>query len=147
MASRTTQHFHPWKTGDKVWLEATHLRLHYHSQKLAPERHSLFEIIQVLSPLTYKLQLPSIWSIHNVFHASLLSSYCSTEPYGPTFLSPPPDVIDNEEEYEVKAILSHKGPNSQILYLTTWKGYPSSENTWKPKVNLHHLPILLNSYK
>ena len=58
-----------------------------------------------------------------------------------------PDVINNEEEYEVEAILSHKGPNGCRLYLTTWKGYPLSENTWEPEVNLRHAPILLNTYK
>ena len=147
MTSRTTRHFHPWKVGDKVWLEATHLRLHYPSRKLAPKRHGLFKVVQVLSPLTYKLRLPSTWRIHDVFHASLLSSYRSTEPYSPIFSSLPPDVIDNEEEYEIEAILSHKGPNSQGVYLTTWKGYPSLENTWEPKVNLCYSPILLNTYK
>ena len=55
MASRTTRHFVPWKVGDKVWLEAMNLRLHYPSRKLAPKRHGPFEITQVLSPLTYKL--------------------------------------------------------------------------------------------
>ena len=69
------------------------------------------------------------------------------EPYGLTFSSPPPDVIDNEEEYKVEAILCHKGPNGQRLYLTVWKGYPLLENTWEPKVNLRHSPILLNTYK
>ena len=112
MTSRTTHHFHPWKVGDKVWLKATHLRLHYPSQKLTPKMHGPFKIIQVPSPLTYKLQLPSTWKIHDPFHASLLSSYCSTEPYGPLFSSPPLDIIDNEEEYEVDTILSHKGPTS-----------------------------------
>ena len=147
MTSRTTCHFHPWKVRDKVWLEATHLRLHYPLRKLAPKRHGPFKIVQVLSLLTYKLWLPSTRRIHDVFHASLLSSYQSTEPYSPTLSSPPPDVIDNEEEYKVKAILSHKGLNGWRLYLTTWKGYPSSENTWEPKVNLCHSPILLNTYK
>ena len=145
MTSRSTHCFHPWKVRDKVWLEATHLRLHYPSRKLTPKRHGPFKVIQILSPLTYKLRLPSTWRIHNVFHASLLSSYHSTEPYGPTFSSPPPDVIDNGE-YEVEAILSHKDPRNQRLYLTTWKGYPSSENTWEPEVNLCHSPILLNTY-
>ena len=147
MTSRTTHHFHPWKVGDKVWLEATHLRLHYPSRKLAPKRHGPFEIVQVLSPLTYKLQLPSTWRIHDVFHASLLSPYRSTEPYSPTFSLPPPDIINNEEEYEVEAILSHKGLNSQRLYLTAWKGYPSSKNTWEPEINLCHSSALLNAYK
>ena len=147
MASRTIQRFVPWKTGDKVWLEATNLRLHYPSRKLAPKRHGPFEIAQVLSLLTYKLRLPPTWKIHDVFHASLLSSYHSTEPYGLSFSSPPPDVIDNEEEYEVEAILSHKGPTAHRLYLTTWKGYPSSENTWEPEINLCHSPTLLKCYK
>ena len=147
MASRITRRFVPWKTGDKVWLEATNLRLHYLSRKLAPKRHGPFEITQVLSPLTYKLRLPSTWKIHNVFHASLLSPYRSTESYGLLFLSPPPDVIDNEEEYKVEAILSHKGPIARRLYLTAWKGYPSSENTWEPEINLCHSPILLKRYK
>ena len=147
MASRITRCFVPWKTGDKVWLEATNLRLHYPSRKLAPKRHGPFEIIQVLSPLMYKLQLPSTWKIHNVFHALLLSPYRSTESYGPLFSSLPPDVIDNEEEYEVEAILSHKGPTTRRLYLTAWKGYSSSENTWEPESNLRHSPTLLKCYK
>ena len=50
-------------------------------------------------------------------------------------------------KYEVEAILSHKGPNAQRLYLTAWKGYPLSENTWEPKINLHHSPTLLKHYK
>ena len=123
------------------------LPIYYPSRKLAPKRHGPFEIIQVLSPLTYKLRLPSTWKIHNVFHFSLLSSYRSTESYGPSFSSPPPDVIDNEEEYEVEAILSHKGPITHRLYLTAWKGYPSSENTWEPESNLRHSPTLLKRYK
>ena len=124
MTSRMTCHFHPWKVGDKVWLEATHL-----------------------SPFTYKLWLPSTWKIYNVFYTSLLSPNHSTEPYTPTFSAPPPDIIDNEEEYEVEAILSHKGLSSQRLYLTTWKGYPLLENMWEPEVNLCHSPILLDCYK
>ena len=130
-----------------MWLEATHLHLKYPSRKLAPKRHRPFEITHVLSLLTYQLQLPSTWKIHDVFHASLLSSYHSTEMHGPFFLNPPPDIIDNEEEYKVEAILSHKGPKACRLYLTTWKGYSSAENTWKPESNLHHSASILSSYK
>ena len=130
-----------------MWLEATHLRLKYPSRKLAPKRHGPFEIIRVLSPLTYQLQLLGTWKIHDIFHASLLSSYCSTEAYGSSFLNPPPDVIDNEEEYEVEAILSHKGSKARRLYLTAWKGYSSTENTWEPESNLRHSASFLKEYK
>ena len=58
MTLRSSHQFIPWKVGDKVWLEATHLRLHYLSRKLAPKRMGPFEITRVLSPLTYELKLP-----------------------------------------------------------------------------------------
>jgi len=44
-----------WKLGQKVWLEAKNLALPYGSAKLAPRHHGPFEIIQVPSPVTYKL--------------------------------------------------------------------------------------------
>ena len=147
MAQQSSQWFTPWKVNNKVWLETTNLRLHLPSRKLSPKRLDSFEITHVLSPLTYHLKLPHTWKIHNVFHASLLSPYYSTEVYGPSFLELPPNVIDNEEEYEVKAILSHKGPKSCWKYLTSWKGYSAVENTWEPKSNLRHSALILSAYK
>jgi hypothetical protein len=147
MMERSSRKFSLWKVGNKVWLEATNLRIPYPSRKLAPKRHGLFEIAQVLSPLVYKLRLPPTWKIHDVFHAHLLSSYCQTEAHGPSFLKPPPDVIDNEEEYKVDHIVSHKGSPGRRLYLTAWKGYPSSENTWEPENNLRHASLILKDYK
>ena len=147
MVEWSSRKFSPWKVGDKVWLEATNLRLSYPSRKLAPKHHGPFEIAQVLSPLSYRLRLPPAWKIHNVFHASLLSSYRQTEAHGPSFAKPPPDLIGNEEEYEVNHIVSHKGSPGRRLYLTAWKGYPSSENTWEPESNLRHSPLILSEYK
>ena len=109
MSNCITQKFSPWKTGDRVWLEATHLRINYPLRKLAPKWLGLFEILQVLSPLTYRLKLPLTWKIHDVFHASLLSSYKETPTHGPNFPSPPPDLVNSEEEYEVEKILAHQG--------------------------------------
>ena len=134
MIEQSSRSFSPWKVGDKVWLEATNLRIPYPSRKLMPKRHG-------------RLRLPSTWKIHDVFHATLLSSYHQTEAHGPSFSRPPPDLIDSEEEYKVDHIVSHKGPSNRRLYLTTWKGYPSSENTWKPEVNLCHAPTILQTYK
>jgi hypothetical protein len=61
-----------------------------------------------LSPITFTLQLPEQWRIHPTFHALELLSYRETDIHSPNFQEPPPDVIA-EEEYEVKAILAHKG--------------------------------------
>src|SRR6266851_9664820 len=45
--------------GQKVWLEARNLALPYGSTKLAPRRHGPFPITQVISPMVYRLALPS----------------------------------------------------------------------------------------
>ncbi len=64
-----------FKHGQKVWLEARNLALPYGSAKLAPRRHGPFPITQVISPVAYKLALPHQWTIHPIFHASLLTPY------------------------------------------------------------------------
>ena len=136
MRERNFKTFSPWKVGNKVWLETTNLRLQYLCRKLSPKHLGPFEITQVLSPLVYRLRLPPTWKIHDVFHASLLSPFKQTDTHGPSFSDPPPTLIRSEEEYEVETIISHKGSPGQRKYLTAWKGYPSSENTWEPESNL-----------
>ena len=56
MKEQISSKFHLWKSGDKVWLEGRNLKLHYPSKKFAPRREGPFEIIQVISPVTYKLE-------------------------------------------------------------------------------------------
>ena len=67
MREQISSKFHPWKSGDKVWLEGRNLKLRYPSKKLAPRRKGPFEIVQVISPVAYKLRLLPIWKIHDVF--------------------------------------------------------------------------------
>ena len=122
-----------FKTGDRVWLEGKNLKLPYQNLKLAPKRYGPFKISRVISPVAYQLDLPPSWTIHDVFHAGLLSPYRETEQYGANFPRPPPDVIDGEEEYEVEAIRNHRhfGRRRTLQYLIKWKGYPEADNTWE----------------
>ena len=53
-------------------------------------------------PYPTELKLPTSWKIHPVFHASLLTPYHKNEIHGLNFPAPPPDLIDNEEEYEIE---------------------------------------------
>jgi hypothetical protein len=94
--------------GQKVWLEVKNLALPYGSIKLAPRRQGPFEITQVISLVTYKLALPPQWTIHPVFHASLLTPYIEMEQHGANYSRPPPDLMEDEEQYEVETILSHQ---------------------------------------
>ena len=53
---------------------------------MAPKHEGPFQISEVLRPVTYQLELPPTWQIHNVFHAVLLMPYIKNEVHGPNFL-------------------------------------------------------------
>ena len=55
-------------------------------------------------------------------------------------------MVDGEEEYEVEAILRHKGKGARHLYLVMWKGYPITKASWEPESHLRHAPLILEDY-
>jgi hypothetical protein len=134
--------------GTQVWLEGKNLKLPYQSTKLAPKRYRPFKIIKEVSLVAYQLSLPWAWGIHDVFHSSLLSPYHETTQHGLNFSQPPPELIEDEEEYEVEAIHNHRcfGCNCALQYLIKWRGYPKSDNTWEPTDSVH-TPDLLKEYQ
>ena len=101
-----------------------------------------------MDPLTYKLRLPRQWKIYPVFHATLLSPYKETATHGLLFSTPPPDLIDEEEEHEVETIVRHKWVKGRSLqYLVKWVGYPTSENSWQSEEHLENAKEILDAYK
>jgi hypothetical protein len=94
--------------GAQVWLEGKNLKLPYQSTKLALKWYRPFKITKEVSPMAYQLELPVMWGIHDIFHASLLSPYHETTQHGPNFTWPPPDLIEGVAEYEVEAIRNHR---------------------------------------
>ena len=59
---------------------------------------------------------------------------------------PSPVVVDGEEEFEVEAILRHKGSGARRLYQVLWKGYPITEASWEPESHLRNAPQILEEY-
>jgi hypothetical protein len=93
--------------GDQVWLEATNLKFPHQMVKLLAKHHGLFWITEEILPVAYQLALPLTWNIHNIFHALLLHPYHETDAHGPNYAWPLPELIDGEEEFEVKCIEQH----------------------------------------
>ena len=62
----------------------------------------------------------------------MINEYTETKEHGPNFLKPPPEVLNDEEHYEVEAILDSKKQGRGTKYLVKWEGYPEADNTWEP---------------
>jgi hypothetical protein len=128
-----------YKVGNQVWLEGKNLRINQPTAKLVPRRHGPFKVIQVMSAVNYRLELPTQWSIHPVFHIDLLTPYHETTMHSPNFTRPTPELIDGEEEYSVEKILDswQFGRRQRLQYLVkcvTDLQEPPSERTQMEKI-------------
>ena len=146
MIDRRKSTFVPFKKGDKVWLDSRNLRTIHH-KKMKPKREGPFSITEVLGPVTYRLQLPASWRIHDVFHATLLRPYRKNEVYGEIFSEPPPELEDGEEVYEVETILNHRKRGRGYQYFIKWRGYPISDASWEPEHAFSDDGDILTRYK
>ena len=112
-----------FKVGDLVWLSTANLRTTRPCKKLEFRRVGPFEIIKVLSQVSYKLKLPTTMRIHPVFHISLLSLF--KKPL------PAPVIMEEGYELEVESILGSRLGRTGTEYLVRWKGYTDYENSWE----------------
>jgi len=139
----------PFAVGSKVWLEGTNLQLPSNTTpKLSPRRYRPFKVVSQISKVAYKLELPSTWKIHDIFHASLLTPYKETDQHGPNFLEPPPEILEGEPEWEVKKILKERsfGHWKKKQYLVCWKNYLPAYDSWVNTEDLH-APELLSDFQ
>jgi hypothetical protein len=132
--------------GTHVWLEGKNLQV-TGQRKLLPRRYGPFKIIDKIGPVAYRLDLPPTMKIHNVFHVDLLLPYKETEAYGTPFTRPPPEINNDEEEYEIESIRDSRrfGRTRRLQYLVHWKGYPNSDDSWVDHKDMH-APELLKEF-
>ena len=102
---------HPYKVGDKVYLEGINLSISRPIAKLSDKRYGPFRIVKKVGASAYKLALPQKWSRnHDVFNEYLLTpftapSYPSQQARQP---DEPPDLDADDPDkavYDVEAIL------------------------------------------
>lgn len=122
---------HSFKVSDSVWLLNRNIRSLRPSVKLDHKRLGPFKIVKQINSVTFELDLPPSYRIHNAFHVSLL------EPVSEEFLKnqippPTPVAIAATEEYYVNKLLDIKYIDGSPFYLVNWYGFSDADNTWEP---------------
>jgi hypothetical protein len=141
--------------GDKVMLSTSNLSSLNKAPKLLPKYIGPYSIKRVVSRVAYELDLPANMKIHPTFHVSKLKPYNDNDsdlfPNRGQLIRPPPDIIDDREEYEVDKILDKRerkyGRGKRIEYLVLWKGYPIYEASWLPFSNLANAKDIIDEYE
>src|SRR6202044_2388814 len=112
-----------------------------------------FEVIQKLSPVSYRLQTPGSYGIRPILNIAHSEKYQSS----PTeFGECPVKNLNREDfnelpEYEVERIITKqtkKGRNGRriIKYLTRFKGYSADSDEWLTQTQLRNAPEILEQW-
>ena len=132
-----------YEVGDKVFLKVSPWRkiLWFGKKgKLSPRFIRPYEILERISPVTYRLALPlEFANLHDVFHVSMLRKYRSDE----SNILPVQEVqVQQDFSYdeEPNAILAREVKqlrNKQVpLVKVLWQHHGREEATWEPEATM-----------
>ena len=60
---------------------------------------------------------------------------------------PLPELVGEQEEWEVDRILEKQTVQGKLRYLVAWKGWPEEFNSWEPEEHLENAKALLEEFK
>jgi hypothetical protein len=141
-------HQHIWYSkGEQVLLSTENLKL-IGCSKFWPRYIGPFTITEVIDSHNYKLALPPLWRIHDVFHVAVLKPYFSDGTFQPAAL---PEVL-GDDAFSVEAIHSHRqvkrGRRLVTEYLCAYADEGPESRTWETEKTLRQTyPLLLRSYQ
>ena len=106
-----------YEPGDMVFLSSKNIKTTRPSKKLDDKILGLFKVLEKIGT-SYRLELPKIITIHNVFHPSLLRKAADDPMPGQKNDLPEPIVVDNKNEWEVEDILDSRlyGRGKRLQY-------------------------------
>jgi len=144
--------------GDSVLLNPHSLSLLRNEKgrgrKLLMKYDGPFEVIQKLSPVSYRLRMPASYGIHPIINIAHLEKY---QPSPTEFGNRPTKNLNREDfealpEYKVDKIITERRKRSKngrriIQYLTRFKGYTADSNKWLTLSQLKNTPDILEQWR
>ncbi|SJL06748.1 uncharacterized protein ARMOST_10090 [Armillaria ostoyae] len=148
---------HEYHAGDLVWLDTTNLHLPRPKKKLDDKHVGPFRILEKTGASTYKLKLLPHWKIHPRFNKKLLTPYTPpTFPNQEQPPSPPPDLIEDKEQWELEEVLNSKTckvhtkrgqPSTTVInYFVKWKGWTQEHNSWVAESDMGNAKEAIANY-
>lgn len=92
-----------------------------------------FQIVKQITPVSFRLDLPTNYRISPTFHVSLLKPAGGPGAEGPMpseEQAPPPIMVDGEVAYLVNRLLDSRRRRGLLQYLVEWEGYSPKEHAW-----------------
>lgn len=122
-----------YRPGQWVWLSTLDLRLRLLCKKLSPRYVSPFQITRQITPVSFRLALPSTYRISPTFHVSLLKPTAIPREEGEGRSgdqSPQHILVEGEEAYQVRELHDSRRRGHLLRYLVNWEGYGPEEQSW-----------------
>ncbi len=133
-----------WEVGDKVYLSTRNLKSTRPSRKLSEPWTGPFKVLERVGH-SYRLELPSGSSIHDVFAPELLKRASDDPLTGQESAQPPGEIIAGETEWELEEILAVKLVRKTLKYRASWVGY-DPDPAWYPASNFMGSPHKLREF-
>jgi hypothetical protein len=145
-----------FNVGDHVLINTHSLRLLGQEgtgvgRKLLQKFQGPFEVTDKLSPVTYRLRLPSSYRIHPIINISHLELYHpSPSDLGERTSRPIPRVETAETEWEIDSIVAERtrkrGKTRIRQYRVRYTGFGPESDEWVPRGFLKNAPEILEDW-
>ena len=143
------------KVGQYVLLRFEKARLKKRQEKgkfvkLSTRYYGPFKITDKVNDLTFTLELPPTWKLHNVFHVSLVKPFVGNPPV--VFVQVDPPLVDETEELlQPEHIIHHserqlKSGTLHRKYLVKFKDYTTLNAQWMTEDSLKDYPEIVQGY-
>ena len=136
-----------FSVGDLVLLSTRNLKQKRPSKKMSHKFAGPFRVEDKIGAQAYRLTLPNTYRIHNTFHVSLLEPYHHRAGDAEAEqMMQAPDLIDDEEQWEIEEILDRTGGKKGVWYKVKWLGWGPEYNQWLPEEDFDRAANLIEEF-